>query len=599
MMVVAGLALATASCSDYSDYNSEPADGNMNAGNSLYENIKSNESLKNFAAIIDKAGYGNVLNASQCYTLWAPVDGTYNADAILAMDSAQIVDRFLKHHLAQFSYPVSGEVDERVITLNDKHHTFTNAFFDERGVKAVNIPSSNGLMHLIDGNSPYLMSIYESLNEHPKDNIVKFIKDYDTRYIDERNSVKGPMVNGQQTYLDTVWKTTNPVVRSILRADIEDEDSAYVMLNPTNEAWDAAYDKIKSAYSYQTGFKFMDLAGESGVAATATAAASLKAGNAASQSAVSINTELYNDSLPKYWITRNLVYSLSNKNNSPLLTNKLIHGAGDVVRDTLYSTTRSKLSNVQEILDHCGELVKMSNGYTRTLDEIVFNPIETYLPVITAKQPIRTLGLGDKKATMHTMLKTTMIENYGEEILSELPDFLKRRVMPKNSNYVTWYATDAINYSSNAVKPEMDFAIRNALSTKYRIFVVFCPISYSKTGDPEIAKKPYYARFDLACYGYDTKASKYADIFWRLNVPGATSTKDIIIPEDGKFHYVEMEYKFDVSYFGLEAFPTLLISNTKSFGTSGNREKYEQELRIQGIYFVPEDALDQFKNVEY
>lgn len=592
MTVVAGVALATASCSDYSDYNTVPADANASAGNTLFENIKGNANLQNFASIIEKAGYASVLNSSQCYTLWAPVDGTYDAAAILAMDSAKIVDRFINQHIAQYSYPVSGTIDERVITLNDKHHTFTNALFDESKVQDVNLPASNGIMHTIQGNSQYLPSIYESLNElQGSDNLVKFIKDYDTKYIDLRNSVKGPMVNGQQTYLDTVWKTTNPVVKRILRADIEDEDSSYVMLMPTDEAWTKGIERVKKGYNYATGFKYMD------VATITTAAASIKAANGASKDAISINAELYTDSLPKYWMTRNLVYSLSHDCNSPILDNKLRYpeaSADSSPADSLLTTTGNKITNVSELLSHCGEPVKMSNGYTRTLDSLIFKPYESYERVLTFRSPYRTLGLGDKSASSHSMLKTEFLETYGEDILSELPDFLKARVLPKNSNYVQWIACDSINFASQSVKPEIDFALHNVLSEKYKIYVVFCPISYNKTGDKVIKAKPYYARFDLAY----NKANGAQD-YYRLNVEGAKSTADIVIPDNGKFNYVELNFEFPISYFGIDAFPTLLVSNTKAFTTTSNRQKFEQELRIQGIYLVPEGALDYFKNTSY
>lgn len=596
MMVVAGFALATTSCSDYSDYNTAPDGGNAQATQTLYENIKSRADLQNFASLIEKAGMTEELNASQYYTMWAPVDGSYDYDAIAAMDKDKIADRFIKQHIAQYSHPVSGEFDKSIITLNDKHHDFSNKSFDGYNIKNANIPSTNGLIHTINGYSAFYNSIYENLNEvQGCDSIVKFIKDRDLKYIDERNSVRGPMVNGQQTYLDTVWKTTNPVVRSILRADIEDEDSSYVMLMPTDDAWKKAAEKISKKYNYITNFKYMDVAGLSGVVASTTAIATLKANNAQSKDAIAINKEIYNDSLPKHWITRNLVYSMSNPNNSPILTNQLIHGEGDVVRDTLRATTNSRITNVREVLSHLGEPVKMSNGYTRTLDSLVFKPYETYEQVISTRTPIRTLGLQDnKRPSSNSMLKTDMIKYYGEDILSELPDFLKRRVMSKNSNYVTWTMTDSVNFSSGAVKPEMAFALNNVLSTKYKIFVVFCPISKTLAGDATIKTKPYYARFDVAY----NKADGTPDL-WRLNVPGAKSTADIIIPDNGKFNYVEMDYEFPICYYGIDAFPTLFISNTKAFGTSSNRSKFEQEIRIQNIYLVPEEALDHFKNDVY
>lgn len=582
MVVVAGGMLAAASCSDYSDYNTAPEDSNAMAGKTLYENIQSQANLKDFAAIIDKAGYADILNASQCYTMWAPEDGTYDASSILSMSKEDITKQFLKHHIAEYSYPVSGEVNERIITLNDKHHTFTNSHFDDVDVKHANLPSSNGLMHVIGGISKFRNSIYEHLSSSAEgcDSIADYITSYADSVIDVRNSIKGPLVNGQQTYKDTVWRYTNPIISRILRADIEDEDSSYVMLLPTNEAWKAARERIQKRYKYITGFTYMDIADNT------TAAASVKATTAPSKNKVNIDVELYNDSLPKSWLSNALIFSLSRDCNNPLLTGQLSNGAKP---DTLRSTTGARLSNVEEILSHCGDLQTMSNGYIRVLDTLCFKTYETYDPVLSTKSPIRVLGL---KQNMRPTLNSMLQVGVHDSLLTELPDFLKRYVMPKTSNYVTWVSTDSVNYSSPTVKPELDFALPGTIATKYKIYVVFCPFSSTQGLD---APKPYYARFDLA---YNDAEGKQQ--FYRLNVPGAKkSTDDIIVPGNGKFNYVEMDFEFPITYEGTGAFPTLFISNTKAFTTASNREKFEQELRIQGVYLVPEDAVEYVNNLKF
>lgn len=579
MMVVAGGMLAAASCSDYSDYNSVPSDGNAMAGQTLYENIKSKENLKDFAAIIDKAGYADVLNASQCYTMWLPEDGSYDASTILSWGKDDIINRFIKQHIAEYSYPVSGDVNERVITLNDKHHTFTNDSFDEAPVKEVNIPSSNGLIHIIGNVSPFYNSIYEHLSKDAAgcDSIADYITSYADSVIDVRNSVKGPLVNGQQTYKDTVWRYINPVISRILRADIEDEDSAYVMLLPTNKAWQDARESIQSKFKYITNFKYMDVTTSTVVAAT------LKAGNAASKDPISINAELYNDSLPKSYIARNLIYSLGYDCNKPMLTGQLSTGEK---LDTLRSSTNGKLTNVEEILSHCSEPVKMSNGYVRVLDSLCFKPYQTYDPVLSYRNPIRTLGIKDNPSRQ-SMLKNEVHDS----LLSELPDFLKRYVKPQNSNYVSWVSTNKDNFTSVSAKPEMDFALTGTLATKYKMYIVFCPIQ--DNGD--ISAKPYYAGFYLAY----NKADGAQD-YYRLNVAGAKkSTDDIIVPDNGKFNYVELEFEYPITYDGIDAYSTLLIFNTKTFTTASNRDKYEQELRIQGIYLVPADAQEYVNNLKF
>ena len=276
VVFAAGLALAFTSCSDFNDYNSVPTDtSNPKADKTLLANIQENANLKDFVSIINKAKYAENLNASQCYTLWAPLDGTYDASKILALDSVKIVDRFINMHLAQFSHPVSGIVDETIISLNDKHHSFTNlkgVLFDNLQIKDANIPSTNGLIHTISGASEYHPNIYQYMDEVKGcDSLVMHVHQYDETYIDKKKSIEGPMVKGQQTYLDTVLAKQNTLIASIMKADIQDEDSSYTVLFPTNDAWQEAKDRIKPLYKYISPVNYMDVTTNNTPAASLTA----------------------------------------------------------------------------------------------------------------------------------------------------------------------------------------------------------------------------------------------------------------------------------------------------------------------------------------
>ncbi len=588
-MVVAGLALATASCSDFDDYNSVPVDTNATSGKTLYENICETSNLKDFAEIVKKANYGNVLNASQCYTLWAPVDGSYDASKILAMDSATIVDHFINMHMTQYSHPVSGNIDERIITINSKHHSFTNSTFDEFAIVNANIPASNGLIHTINGASEYHPNIYEALDEiEGCDEFVKYLKSYDVEYIDTRKSIEGPLVNGQQSYLDTVWTKRNHVIRNILRADIEDEDSTFTVLFPTDKAWNGAIQRISPLYKYISTVDYMDVS----TANFTKAAASVAATDAKAANPVKIDGALYTDSLPKSQITRNLAYSNSYLRNKPLLT-----GTASVT-DSLYSVRGNLLSNTQEILSYCGELRSMSNGYVRTLDSLCFKPWETYETVRSYLAPERIVGLKAAASyTVNTFGQDTLVRKH-PEFFTELPDFVKCMMFPKDRAHFQYISTDSINMSGATAKPELDFALKNVLSTKYKIYVVMVPSQLNEPERPlttdKTEVKNLYLRFDMAYTDADNKQQ-----FKRLNVPGAKTTADIVIQNDAKFHVVELDFEFPICYSGLDAYPTLFMSNTKSFTSSSNRSKFEQELRVAGIFLVPEGANDYVQSLKF
>ena len=45
-----------------------------------------------------------------------------------------------------------------------------------------------------------------------------------------------------------------------------------------------------------------------------------------------------------------------------------------------------------------------------------------------------------------------------------------------------------------------------------------------------------------------------------------------------------------VSYLGIDAYPTLMMCHTKTYSTSSNRNKYEQNMRVARVVMVPEEV---------
>ena len=93
VMMVATV-LAASSCTDFDDYNEVPMDANASAEKTLWENISQNASLSNFQSIIKKVGFDAALQQSHFYTVWAPLDGTYDANALLNQDDETVLYRF-------------------------------------------------------------------------------------------------------------------------------------------------------------------------------------------------------------------------------------------------------------------------------------------------------------------------------------------------------------------------------------------------------------------------------------------------------------------------------------------------------------------------
>ena len=120
------------------------------------------------------------------------------------------------------------------------------------------MPSNNGLMHLLDGAAAFYPNLYEYLSMADGiDSLRNYFMHYsDTTLSDE--SVKGPMVNGVQTYIDSVMVTTNSLMRT-LNAKLENEDSTYTFVMPTDEAYQKMYDRVKPLYNFITTTTVQDV----------------------------------------------------------------------------------------------------------------------------------------------------------------------------------------------------------------------------------------------------------------------------------------------------------------------------------------------------
>ena len=135
------------------------------------------EKAPDFAKVIKAYGFDRELASENVYTIWAPADGSFNLSDYVAngtagellrvADSTDVVDRFIKNHIAR--YPVSQDGAEHEITLlNTKLATMTGEGSAEGSIESCNITEANlscanGILHVIDGELNYKNNIFEQI----------------------------------------------------------------------------------------------------------------------------------------------------------------------------------------------------------------------------------------------------------------------------------------------------------------------------------------------------------------------------------------------------------------------------------------------------
>ena len=220
----------------------------------LWEEIASRPELAAFAQCLQQYGYDKVLDGDQIYTVFAP-QGELD---VAKLSSEKVKVEVLENHIARYAHSAnSATVDKGVTMLNKKVINFTKSgdgyIFGNNTLSSdkYNIIAQNGVLHVIGGQEKFFHNIWEYLTTDARfDKVRTYLYSFNDTILDENASVKGDIVNGKQEYVDSVIYVSNDLFYNVGKLD--DEDSTYTMIVPTNDAWDEAYERVKPYYKYPT-----------------------------------------------------------------------------------------------------------------------------------------------------------------------------------------------------------------------------------------------------------------------------------------------------------------------------------------------------------
>jgi len=571
MFVAACMTAAATSCSDFDDYNEVRTDGvNPSADKTLWENIESNPQLTKFAQLVKKTGFDKDLQSSHYYTVWAPVDDAIDMSQYESMDSMRLLNEFVENHIAEYNHAASGSIDERIRALNNKAFNFKgdgqSYTFDEIALNEPNIASINGVLHTLGGVAVFYPNIYSYILETGTDidSLRSYFERYESTYLDTENSVIGPIVSGKQTYIDSVLVTSNSLL-SLLRSDLEHEDSSYTVLIPSDEAWINYYNKVKPCYNYLATMVAQNLS------TTNIETSTLKLDNA-----------YMSDSLTKRHIVNNLVFSNNDAYNVKLNDDS----PAFVATDSLRSTTSNKLSNPEAILALATERVEMSNGQGFKIDSMAMYPWETYSPTINvnARRSYGRILNGNS----HNQTFESSVDLADGTTLTNTIDYL--------------WAEPTSNYA----KPELDIYLPNVRSTTYNFYCIFAP-GYDPNTDT-VSTMPNKVNFTL---NYCNAKGALTD--YKFSADGAENPKTQVafindpVKRDSNGVLISDtvfigKFTFPVSYAGLTQSsmdyyaPNIKITTPFS-QFSADMKVYTRDLRIVGLILKPVEQ-DEFESTK-
>ena len=591
--------VALLSCSDFSDYNEVRSDAVATGNQTLWENIQQNSQLSDFAALVKKAGFDDELNQSHYYTVWAPLNNTFDASALQQLDSKALLRQFVLNHVADYGHNATGTLNERIHMLNGKSYNFvgTGSYtFDNVVVSQPNQPSNNGVMHLLNGAAVYYPNLYDFVTDEQLsagkdiDSLRAYFQKYELTYLDTKASVVGPIVNGVQTYIDSVMITEN-TLNNTLRTQLDHEDSTYTFVLPVNDVWNSNYERIKRYYNYIP---------------TTSAQSFIETNNTvtigASPATYTIDDVAYlKDSLVKRSLVNNLVFS----NNDGY--NQWVEGTASYLgSDTLRTTTRNKLSNPRDILNpaYMREKIMMSNGYGRLVDSIAIYPWEWYVP----ERSFDTRSNTARVATGNAHSVNVTLKGYdGMEFAKD------------GSLRYVWAEPNG-GYS----KPEIDVYLPNVLSTTYNFYCVFVPERFDNAKAENL---PNRVNFALSYCDETGTLKEYTflneseeNIEWFRNYTNYVDTavvgnawKDADVIADNKTNSTTIrgfsndplkvdtvfigQFTFPVSYYGLGTSSTMICPNIKITSPMSVFNKtlmaaFSRDLRIAAILAKPVELVE-------
>ena len=562
----AGSVLFTA-CSDTWDDHYDNK-GTMAKEGSLWQVIKQDANLSNFATVIEGCGYDKSLASSQVFTVFAPTNDHFSsaeaAELVQAYNQEKgkvndedntVIKEFLQKHIALFKHSVSASSNDSLVMMNGKYAILTHDKFGGQNILSSNQLCTNGVLFTIANKAEFFPNVFEyTRKDADLDSLSSFL--YNSRFyrkeFQAKNSVAGDIVDGKTIYLDSVFKQQNDLFDSeFLEARIDQEDSTYMMVAPTNEVWRQLVDEYSNYFNYADNTKDRD-----SVAYTNTRLAIMR-GTIFSRT-INTDAQLRDSAMStsacagqyraSYWGTP--------------ISHYYQYGDGTGFSKQKPLEPGGVLADAEHIVCSNGEILK-TNQWN-------INPLNTFYQwIVIEAENQRSLKEVSKVANSST----------GEDEESVIPT--ARQVLSDNSFYGKVWGGNFVEFvpTRATVNPSVTFNIRNVLSNiGYDIYLVTAPALANDSNATDIQRLPTKMRCTLG-----------------FNDQSGTPQQDIIqssietVPDVVNYLLLAEDYKFPVCSYGLEEDePQVTLKlETRVSSTEQRTNKFTRTMMIDCIMLVP------------
>ena len=558
-------ALALIACSDTWDEHYASGTGSALEG-SLWQAIKQNDNLSNFASVIEACGYDKSLASSQVFTVFAPTNdkfsaaeakeliNAYNAEkGLVSNNDNTTIKEFLQNHIALYNYSVSEGSSDSIMMMNGKYVPLTSTEFGGSKLLSNNQLYGNGVLFTIDGKAEYFPNVFEYVRKDSDlDSLYNFLysdRFYRKEFLPEK-SVAGDIVDGKTVYLDSVFRQQNDLFDyDFLEANLNVEDSTYWMIAPTNEVWKDLVDEYSEYFNYDDKVEDRD-------------------------------SLVYTH--PRLAIMKGMVFSRTT------LTDAMLAGDSAVSTNTYANYTyRRSLWGLPELhyyqynwmkgndIFAGTQEIECSNGVVKKATSPVINKYQTFYQWIIVEA---------ERGSIRNVSKTETNKETKDSVETIVPT--PRTVSSDNEFYGKVWNNGYVEFvpASAAVNHTVTFNIPDVLSNiGYDIYLVTAPALANDSNATAIQRLPTKMRATLSYH--DQKGADKEEVL----VQTLQTTPDIV-----NYLLLAEDFKFPVCSYGLKETDTQvsLKLETRVSSAEQRNNTFTRTMNIDCILLVPHGTME-------
>ena len=268
-------------------------------------------------------------------------------------------------------------------------------------------------------------------------------------------------------------------------------------------------------------------------------------------------------------LTNNFVFSEKGKFNTKFQTGKSFKES-----DSIISTTGNWLSNPTALDELTEEVIELSNGHARIIQDYPFDPEEPYAPIIKSRNVARVITATGYKSTNESIDRTLLDPN-----MCVLDD--------EDETALRYVKTNVPDFST--ALSEFNFYIDGVLSTTYDVSMVLVPACIEEPDMPESERKPYSLYVDINYADYEngalTLVTKRFDGETLVSGNSALRKVDPFTGGRDKVDTIKLgRVTFPVCYAGTAAKPNIKVMYPFNMMMD---KSCERNLRIANIIFEP------------